>query len=105
MKKGLIDTGKYRAVVPISALSGLNLDRLIEEIENLFVSDVKIEMILPNSPESESFLSWLYENAEVEDVERSSEIRVKVECREEIEGKVEKMVEELGGIVKGVHNS
>ena len=99
MKVDLIDKEKYRSIVPISALSRKNLDRLIEEIEKIFSDGATMEISLPNSPESESLLSWLYENAEVVKVERGDEIRVELECREEIREKIAGMVEKTGGFV------
>ncbi len=99
MRINMIENGKYRAIVPISALSGQNLDILVDEIERAFSSEVRMELILPNSPETESFLSWLYENAIVVSVERSEEIKVTVECREDVGERIARRVEELGGSI------
>ncbi len=103
MKISMIDSGKYRSVVPISALSGENLDALVKEIERVLASEIGMEIELPNSPESEALLNWLYENTVVVKAERSSSIRVRVECSEEMKEWVEKRVEEVNGRVLGVH--
>jgi GTP-binding protein HflX len=103
MKKNLIKDGRYRAIVPISALSGLNLDVLVNEIEKIFSPEIRMEITMPNSPESESLLSWIYENADVVDVERSEKIRVIVECDEDVMGKIEERVGVVGGEMKPIN--
>ena len=103
MKKEIVEKGKYSAIVPISALSAVNLDKLVEEIEKIFASDVKMKITLSNSPESESFLNWLYENTGVLSVERSEEIRVRVECREDVGERIARRVEELGGKIGNIN--
>lgn len=95
LREKMVNSGKYSAIVPASALNGTNLDILVSEIEKVFTFETRMEILLPNSPESESLLNWLYENTEVLSVERSPKIRVLIECSREIAGKLEKRAEGL----------
>ncbi len=96
-KKMETDSGRYRAVLPISATLGKNTRMLVEEIENILTDRVSLGLILPNSAESESFVSWLYDNTKVLSVERSSVIKIETDCREYLRGKAEKKAAELSG--------
>ena len=100
MKKTEMDSGRYRAVLPISATLHENTGTLVEEIEKVLTDRVSLALTLPNSSESESLVSWLYDNAKVLSVERSSVIEVEADCREYLRGKVEKKAAELGGRIR-----
>ena len=59
-------------------------------------------MLLPNIPESQSFISWLYVNSEIFSIEYEDKINIRLRCRERDEGYIIKKCKSLN--VKVIKN-
>ncbi|MCS7125164.1 MAG: GTPase HflX [Candidatus Bathyarchaeota archaeon] len=87
--------------VPVSALYGLNLDRLKEEIIKTLRNFARASFRIPLANETMSFLSWLFQRVDVEKTEyASNEVYVVFEAVPWFAEKVVSHVKELGGKVE-----
>jgi GTP-binding protein HflX len=87
--------------VPISALHGINLNKLKEEITKTLHNYVRVSFILPITSEAMSFLSWLFNRADVKDVKYTGEeAHVVFEAVPWFAEKVVSRVKELNGNVE-----
>jgi GTP-binding protein HflX len=92
-------SGIYRLkFIPISALYGINLDALKEEIFGILGRYMDSSFTIPISRESLSFLSWIFENTKVHRVSYSNDsISVSLSTPPHIIGKIKDRVEKIGG--------
>jgi GTP-binding protein HflX len=60
--------GEAPRPVPISALYGTNLDQLKEEITKTLHNYARVSFTLPMTGEAMSFLSWLFNSADVQEI-------------------------------------
>ena len=91
--------------VPISALYGLNLDRLKEEITRTLQSFARATFRLPMTDEAMSFISWLFNRADVQKIEYTdNEAYVVFEAVPWFAEKVVSRVKELGGKIESFQN-
>ena len=60
--------GEAPRPVPISALYGTNLDQLKEEITKALHNYARVSFTLPMTGEAMSFLSWLFNSADVQEI-------------------------------------
>jgi len=97
-KKREVEKFLERKCIPISAKTGENINLLIEEIYNNLPKPTNLELTLPKS--SNSFISWLYENAEVSEFHFDGVIRIRVKCSARIRDKIVGKCKKLGGEVK-----
>jgi GTP-binding protein HflX len=77
-EEGLLSPGLS---VALSARSGVGLDALYEKLYALIPDYDEYEVALPPSPESESFLAWLHDHADVLDLTRGNEAHVHFEAK------------------------
>ncbi|MEM2738835.1 MAG: GTPase HflX, partial [Candidatus Bathyarchaeia archaeon] len=61
--------GKAPKPVPVSALYGFNLDQLKEEITKILQNYARVSFKLPITNEAMSFISWLFNSADVQKIE------------------------------------
>jgi len=84
--------------VPVSALYGTNLHRLREEMARLLERRVQSSFRIPANGESLSFLSWVFDNANVHDVTYGeSKITVTFAALPQLADRIRSRVKELGG--------
>ncbi|MGB9853885.1 MAG: GTPase HflX [Candidatus Bathyarchaeales archaeon] len=87
--------------IPISALYKLNIDQLKEKITRSLKNYVTVAFTLPLTSETMSFISWLYNRAEVHAVNYTENTaHVKLEAIPWFAEKVKSHVEELGGKIE-----
>ncbi|MEM0357724.1 MAG: GTPase HflX [Candidatus Bathyarchaeia archaeon] len=87
--------------VPVSALYGFNLDRLKEEITKTLPSFAKASFRLPVRDETMSFISWLFNRADIQKLEyMGNEAYVIFEAVPWFAEKVISHVKELGGTIE-----
>ncbi|MEM2879289.1 MAG: GTPase HflX [Candidatus Bathyarchaeia archaeon] len=87
--------------VPVSALYGFNLDRLKEEITKTLPSFAKASFRLPVRDETMSFISWLFNRADIQKLEyMGNEAYVVFEAVPWFAEKVISHVKELGGTIE-----
>jgi len=91
--------------VPVSALYRLNLDQLKEEITRTLQSFVKASFHLPVTDETMSFISWLFNRADIQKIEYAgNEVYVVFEAVPWFVEKVVGRVKELGGKIESFQN-
>ena len=76
--QGLLDP---EATVAVSAHTGDGLQDLYERLYALIPDYDEYEVALPPSPESEAFIAWLHDNADVLDLTRGNEAHVHFEAK------------------------
>jgi GTP-binding protein HflX len=87
--------------VPISALHGTNLDLLIKEMNRYLVRHIYSSFTLPITEKSLSFLSWVFDHAEVQNVRyEKGFVHVFFGASPQIADKIRNDVEKLGGVFK-----
>jgi len=87
--------------VPVSALHGDNLPSVKEEIVNHLENYIKVVLSMPVTDESMSFLSWLFNCADVHDVKyRGKIVDVVFSAIPKFVDKVKGRAEQLGGVLK-----
>lgn len=93
--------GKAPKPVPISALYGFNLDQLKEEITKTLQNYAHVSFRLPMTNEAMSFISWLFNRADVQKIEYAGdEAYVVFEAVPWFAEKVGNRVKELGGKIE-----
>jgi len=88
-------------LIPISALHKVNLDALKLRIARYLIRHVKSSATIPINGDSLSFLSWIYDNANVVKVAyANSHLQVSLLAKPVIAEKIRRNVENLGGAFK-----
>ncbi len=101
-KKKMLEKHLERKCIPISAKTGENIEKLLEEIYKSLPKISHLEIILPQ--ECDSFISWLYKNTNVIDFSSDGCIKMNIECSDRIKDKIIGKCKKLGGEVKLVEN-
>ncbi|MBS7654616.1 hypothetical protein KEJ43_06050, partial [Candidatus Bathyarchaeota archaeon] len=84
--------------IPISALRGINLEALKEEIAGILRRYTESTFTMPISRESLSLLSWIFENTNVQKVAYTDDsISVSLSMPPHMIGKIKDRVEKIGG--------
>lgn len=98
----LRDLKKYSSnLIPISALHKVNLDALKIRIARHLIRHVKSSVTIPINGDSLSFLSWIYDHANVTKVAyANSHLQVSLFAEPTIAEKIKHGVENLGGAFK-----
>ncbi|HIJ00905.1 MAG TPA: GTPase HflX [Candidatus Methanomethylophilaceae archaeon] len=86
-----------QSITAISALKGDGLEELKEKISLFFRNDVFIHMVLPQSPSTEQFVSWLYDNTDIDAVHYDESVKVSLMARRKDVDRIEREVVEIGG--------
>ena len=84
-------------VLPISLAYDWGVDALIEKIIDFFSYECMMVFSIPNSSESQSFISHLYEISDVTSVKYNSEVRISIECRDKDLDTISKTIDTLHG--------
>jgi GTP-binding protein HflX len=89
--------------IPISALYKTNIDLLEERIGGFFEDNVRSSIILPMSNDSMPLLSWVFDNANVHNINYESEtLKVSFDSSPRFVEKARRRVEKLGGtLIRG----
>jgi len=89
-------TGKQ--CIAISVKNKKNIDLLIEKIYESLPPEIEMEIYIPN--EEHQLMEWIYEKAEVEEMEAGEEIKMKIKCSERIAKIMEGKCKKFGARVK-----
>ena len=86
--------------ITISALYKTNVDLLEEKIAGFFEDNVRSSIVLPMSNDSMPLLSWVFDNANVHNINYESEtLKVSFDSSPKFVEKARKRVEKLGGSI------
>ena len=85
--------------IEISAHSGENIDALMELIISFFRYEIAMHIRLPQSPNTEKLISWLYESTDIGKVERGESVDISLFCRPQDTERIRDTVKSLSGTV------
>ena len=97
-KKNVIKEMTGKECIAISVKNRENIGELIEKIYDTLPSEVEMEIYIPNY--NHELIAWIYERADVKEMESGKKIKMKVRCSERIAKMVEGKCKKAGGEVK-----
>ncbi|MCD6473292.1 MAG: GTPase HflX [Thermoplasmata archaeon] len=97
-RKRLVEELIGKQCIPISIKNRINVDRLIYKIYEKLPSEIEMEIYIPNG--EYELIKWIYEKAEVEEMESGEEIKMKIRCSERIAKIMEGKCRKAGGKVR-----
>jgi GTP-binding protein HflX len=89
-------------LIPISIREGKGLDALIENVLEFFRYDTSIHLSIPNVPNSQAFISNLFDIADISSISYGDQVDVEIECRERDSSNISRTVHSLGGSIIGI---
>ena len=95
-KLGLTDN---RRVVPLSVKNEKNVDLLLNTIHEMLPQLAKIRMRMPINQKTQSFISWIYEKANIPEISYKDCVTLSVECNTKIRDKIVARCRDFGGSV------
>jgi GTP-binding protein HflX len=87
----------YRKLVSISVKNNNNVEELLDEIYNSLPQLVRFKIKLPENKESQSFISWIYEKANVLDISYDDFVTISIEASSKIHNKIVSKCENMEG--------
>jgi GTP-binding protein HflX len=81
----------------ISVTENEGLEVFIQRLHGFLLSPFTLRINVPMEDGISSTLSWLYENAEVEEIVYGKKIDIRLHCHERVLDKIRERIEELGG--------
>ncbi|MBS3748415.1 MAG: GTPase HflX [Candidatus Thermoplasmatota archaeon] len=91
--------GKKFDMVSISVHQHLHLDELLKKLYSLLPQLYQIEIQLPNTEETQSFLSWVYEYSQLDDIVYTDKVNMIITAHQQIKDKIISKVVSLKGNV------
>ena len=95
-KKGLL---KNRKIAFISVKKRENIDLLLDFIYESLPQLVRFMIKLPSSKNSQSFISWVYEKANILDISYDDYVTISIESNTDLRDKIISKLKEFDGIV------
>jgi GTP-binding protein HflX len=86
-----------RDIILISANDNKYKDKIINLILNTTKYPKHLSIKLPNTSDSQAFISWLYNNTDISFIEHGEQIKIDLRCREKDEGYISKSCLKLDG--------
>jgi len=90
---------KDKKIVPISVKNRTHIDLLLGTIYESLPHLVRINIRLPVNEKTQSFVSWIYDRAQVLDISYDEFVTLSVDCNVEIRDKIVSRCKELEGFV------
>ena len=91
--------GKTFDMVSISIHQHLHLDELLKKLYSLLPQLYQIEICLPNTEETQSFLSWVYDYSQLDDIVYGDQVKMIITTHQQIKDKIISKVKSLKGNV------
>ncbi len=98
-KKKKIEKMVNKTCIPISAKTGENVNLLVKKIYDIIPKPSEMELTIPTK-HLDSFISWLYNNAEIYKFDFDGIAKIKLRCNERVKNKIVGKCKKLGGEVK-----
>jgi GTP-binding protein HflX len=89
--------GKKVNVVPISIHKHYHLDDLVKKLHEMLPQLYELEILLPNNEETQSFLSWVFEYAQLDDITYGEKVRIHLTAHQQIKDKIISKIGVLNG--------
>jgi GTP-binding protein HflX len=96
-KKVVQEAGLPNEVSFISVTEGTGLNAFVERLHEFFLWPVELKIDVPMEDGISSTLSWLHDNAQVDDIRYGKAVRITLRCHEAVLGKIQERIENLGG--------
>jgi GTP-binding protein HflX len=93
------DLLNHRLCIPVSVAEDINIDLLLDAIHKSLPNLIKMTLQIPISNEAQTFISQLYKNARIIDINYDKEITIHLECNIKIKEKIVASCDDLQGIV------
>jgi GTP-binding protein HflX len=74
--------------IPVSVKEQRNIDLLLDKVYESLPNMIKLQLCLPLTKESQSFVSYLYDTTQVIDIKYSDVVTITVECNAKIKEKI-----------------
>jgi GTP-binding protein HflX len=84
----------------ISVTESAGLDVFVERLHEFFFLPVELKINVPMEDGISSTLSWLYDNAQVDDVRYGRVVKIRLRCQEAVLGRIQERIENLGGKIE-----
>lgn len=97
-----ICAGRLFDIVSISVYKQKNLQLLIDKILAILPRLYRLHVHLPNTNETQSFISWMHEYAEFEKITYSENVDMMIVTHEQIKDKIVAIVTDFNGRVQSV---
>ena len=95
-KKNFIEKLIGKECIEISVKRKINIDKLINRIYEILPEELIAEITLPIE---NNVISWIYKNAEIEELEINKEIKMRIKCSKRIAEIIEGKCKKVGGKV------
>jgi GTP-binding protein HflX len=95
-KQGLT---KNRKIATISVKSSEDIDILLDLIYESLPQLVRFKIKLPVGPDTQSFISWIYEKAHVLDISYEDYVTISIECNTSLRDKIVAKCQDFNGVV------
>jgi len=86
-------------VIPTSIKEEIGIDMLIDTSVSAFQYPYRIDFISPNTPDLSRLISWLYDEAEVNEVSYQNQVKVSLKCRSLHYDRILERIDKLPGKV------
>ena len=88
-----------RRVIPVSVKNEKNVDLLLNAIYEMLPQLAKIRMRMPINKKTQSFISWIYEKANISEISYKDCVTLSIECNTKIKDKIVARCRNFGGSV------
>jgi GTP-binding protein HflX len=93
---------EVKDIIPISALNTEDKEKIVSKIQEIFEYPNHIILELPNIPETQSFISWIYGHCDLETISYQNGIKLDLRYKSKDHGYISRMVGTLNGkIIEG----
>jgi len=89
----------YKNIIPVSIKDKENIDVLLDRIYQSLPLLTRLRCLIPNSTETQSFISWLYKKTHVVSISYDAVIEVIVDCNPKLSEKIISDCIQLSGTV------
>lgn len=94
--------GRIFEIVSISVHQQKNLDVLMKKIFSVLPQLYQMTIQLPNIQQTQSFVSWIYDHAQLDNITYNKQVQITLSAHQEIKQKIISKVDGLKGIVINV---
>jgi len=91
------DDEPKRQIIPVSIIEKRNIDVLIEKLYQSLPSLTRLNCILPNNTETQSFISWLHTKTNVLSLSYGDTVDITIDCNPKLREKIISECKQLKG--------
>lgn len=91
--------GKTFDIVSISVAEKIHLNKVVNKIFELLPQLYRLRFKLPNDEQTQSFLSWMFDYAQLEDIRYREKVHICITTHEQIKDKIISKINTLHGAI------